>query len=230
MKTASSLMQSALSAVILMGTSSAFASLQQYHDPTAPSGAQINNITFDTATGLEWLDWDATRNISFTTILENNGPGQIYEGWTFATRDQVQTLLFNIGLNVANWPGPTYVADGGDGLNLAESYLGERLRHNRIDANTADLVAPDILGDDVPYIVAVWHFERYFGQESGTLVSAGYANLDDGFSGGIGNALIRRPAVPIQEPAVPEATSIGIWLLLSGFAVTFSSRAQRQSN
>ena len=89
-------------------------------DPTAPGG--IDNITFDSGTNLEWLDWDISANISYDSIITMFGSGGAFEGWRHATRNEVNTLFTNLSLDVSNWPAQTTVLDSGAsgqaGLNM----------------------------------------------------------------------------------------------------------------
>ena len=70
---------------------------------TAPGG--INNITYDTATGLEWLDVTTTGNISYDDITLQFAAAGAFEGWRHATRAEVQDLLINLaGLTLGHQP------------------------------------------------------------------------------------------------------------------------------
>ena len=63
-------------------------------------GGGVNNVTGDTATGLEWLDWDVSANFSYNEIIPLLGPGQALEGWRYATVDEVGTFFDHLGLPV----------------------------------------------------------------------------------------------------------------------------------
>lgn len=56
-----------------------------------------NLLTFDTATGLEWLDVDQTIGLSFNQVTANVG-GWIDLGFVYASIDQVSTLYSNAGV------------------------------------------------------------------------------------------------------------------------------------
>lgn len=72
-------------------------------DPSSPGGA--NNVTSDTATGLDWLDLTASSGISYDDILLQFGTGGTYEGWRHATQAEVNDLIVNsAGLTLANQP------------------------------------------------------------------------------------------------------------------------------
>lgn len=55
-------------------------------------------ITYDTNTGLEWLDLTETNGISYSSMLTLLGSGQQYEGWRYANYDEVATIFDYFGL------------------------------------------------------------------------------------------------------------------------------------
>ena len=77
-------------------------SLQRITDPNLPGG--VNNITLDTATNLEWLDWSVTVDISYDQMLTMLEPGEVYSGWRHATLDEVRTLLQSAKLPYCEFP------------------------------------------------------------------------------------------------------------------------------
>ncbi|MFO0911804.1 MAG: PEP-CTERM sorting domain-containing protein [Pirellulales bacterium] len=56
-----------------------------------------NNITIDTAAGLEWLDWSITKQ-PYDVLQAQLVPGGTYEGWRLATDADVVTLLSDLRL------------------------------------------------------------------------------------------------------------------------------------
>ena len=58
----------------------------------------MGNITRDTATGLDWLDLTETNGRSFNDISSKLGASQEFDGWRYATADEVQTLWNNLGM------------------------------------------------------------------------------------------------------------------------------------
>jgi len=83
--------------------SSADGALVAATDSSSPGG--VNNVTSDTATGLDWLDLTASSGISFDNILLQFGTGGTYEGWRHATQAEVNDLIVNsVGLPLANQP------------------------------------------------------------------------------------------------------------------------------
>lgn len=57
-------------------------------------------ITRDTNTGLDWLDWTVTTNISFNSMVPKLLAGGTFAGWRYATEAEVATLYFtSAGIN-----------------------------------------------------------------------------------------------------------------------------------
>lgn len=56
-------------------------------------------ITYDEATGLEWLDLSLTINQSYNQVQAQIGAGGMFEGWGFASSAQLSTFWDNFGGN-----------------------------------------------------------------------------------------------------------------------------------
>lgn len=54
-------------------------------------------ITYDTDSGLEWLDLSVTTNMSHNFVLTQFGVGGLYEGWNYADEEQVLSLFYGAG-------------------------------------------------------------------------------------------------------------------------------------
>ncbi len=83
------------------------------------------NVTLDTQTGLLWLDLDVTADLSYYQVkfsLENNSS---YEGFRFATADEVRALADNI-----------FPEDGSSELSFSEQLAQQRLMDNSREWNT----------------------------------------------------------------------------------------------
>ena len=84
-----------LAAVVLCTTSAvADAALVVSDWQAAGDGA----ITFDTATGLQWLDLDASFNRSVTDVTAQLGAGGDFEGFRYASEMEVRTLFVDAGI------------------------------------------------------------------------------------------------------------------------------------
>ncbi len=100
-------------------------------------------LTNDTLTGLQWLDWSVTDFRSYDDVSSELGPGGEFEGFRYATYDEVFELyqhagVVNIGdpivVDPANVPGNTVLRDllgqtfsfGGEAIYDRDSTSGTR--------------------------------------------------------------------------------------------------------
>lgn len=62
--------------------------------PITVNASIIDNGTYvtDTATGWDWLDLTQTAGMSYDDVTLQLGPGGLYEGWSYATRAELETL------------------------------------------------------------------------------------------------------------------------------------------
>lgn len=65
-----------------------------------------NLITRDTSSGLDWLDLTETNGISYDDILPQLDSGGQFDGWRYATNDEVVALWSNFGINLSSSPAP----------------------------------------------------------------------------------------------------------------------------
>ena len=57
---------------------------------------QGDNTTLDNATGLLWLDVNLTIGLSYNTVVSTLlGSGQTYDGWRYATGDEISEMWTN---------------------------------------------------------------------------------------------------------------------------------------
>ena len=61
----------------------------------------VGTLTFDTDTGLRWLDLTESADFSHDQLLQALGPGQIFEGYRLATRDEVFTLFTHANFDLS---------------------------------------------------------------------------------------------------------------------------------
>jgi hypothetical protein len=61
----------------------------------------VGTLTFDTDTGLHWLDLTESADFSHSQILQALGPGGIFEGYRLATRDEVAGLFTHAGFDLS---------------------------------------------------------------------------------------------------------------------------------
>ena len=123
--------------------------LQEATDANYPGGE--NNVTFDPSTNLEWLDWNASSNISYNSMMPLMQPGGIFEGWRHATRAEVRTLLESAELPVSNFPSISSALDVG---NSAEAFFHLVGTTDSID--TTKVITSDIADVFDNYTVEVY--------------------------------------------------------------------------
>jgi hypothetical protein len=75
----------------------------------SPFGA--GTVTLDTETGLQWLDLDITAGRSFNDISGELGVGGEFEGYRFATTDEVLDLWTHAGIPDITFEGPIEATD-----------------------------------------------------------------------------------------------------------------------
>lgn len=95
------------------------------------NNADDNLITYDTVTGLNWLDLTETRDLSYDSVFAELSGGTL-DGWRYATSTEVVTLWQNFGVNFS-------VATSGE--------VGGTVKFS-VDQGVLD--AADILGDTYP--------------------------------------------------------------------------------
>ncbi len=161
-------------------------------------------LTYDPATNLEWLDVTVTAGLSYNQVNDQLGSGGLYEGFTFASKQQILSLFSAVDLQEI----PNDVSTEGDKIQTLLSFwgvtwdLGTGERTEFLTANTTGLSPAE-------------HWSgRVFWLDSGfTGVSAEMYVYDDNFTGaGIGSALVR--VVPLPATGWLLASAL---LCLSGF-------------
>jgi hypothetical protein len=198
----------------------ASASIEMATDPSVPGGT--NNLTRDTSTGLEWLDWTASTGISFNDMQLLLDPGSQFEGYRHATRQEVGVFFESLGLPVGLFPSMTSVKDGRTSANFAALHLGATdvvtLEHFTSQAITAD----DGPIPSTSLVVVFGGGSSIAGDPSVSSFTSGVANIAIAASElHVGHALVRDPVAG----AVPEPTSVICW---GGLALAFASLRKRR--
>lgn len=62
----------------------------------------LGNITRDTESGLDWLDLTETVGLSYNEVTAQMGPGGAYEGWRYATTQELDQLIGHWGYQPVN--------------------------------------------------------------------------------------------------------------------------------
>ena len=84
-------------------------------------------ITFDTITGIEWLDLSETVGLTFTDVLAQTGVGGEYYGWRYANLSEVETLFTNFGFELASQHLTPVTQEELDSINQISSFMGDTL-------------------------------------------------------------------------------------------------------
>lgn len=158
------------------------------------------NITLDTSTGLEWLDWSLTTGRSYNDVFAQTAGGNL-NGWRYANEADFTSLAQAAGIPTAYYD----AAPGGTnaGFEILNTFLGSGSINNESLAISAELSlmpGSHILGGFISS-------QSIFLTASPT--AAGQNGLNDEFSyERAGSALIRNTSVV----PVPAAA----WLFGSG--------------
>ncbi len=82
-----------------------------------------NLITEDTATGLQWLDLSETYGLSYEFVSSQFGAGGQFEGFRYATQDEVVALWANFGIDLSAGA-PTSMNGTDPAVEMAADLLG----------------------------------------------------------------------------------------------------------
>ncbi len=183
------------------------------------------SFTTDTRTGLDWLDVPLTLNQSVNYVLSQMGQGGLYEGWRYATGDEVASLWDSAG-GSGTYVG--YSAENNGLYNSLSALWGPTfgtVSSGYINATVADLVNPERTTDHHLAILRDWDdydpnvaTEDFADMRWHTGVDYVYADR--------GSALVR--AASIASP-VPEPATVGMWLV-GALVGVFASRRRPLSN
>lgn len=203
--------------VMLLPT--AEASILDSNDTTLVSypSADSNNITTDTATGLDWLDIDTTTNVSYDDMVNLLGVGELAD-FRYATQPEVVLFFDHLGLPAASMFSDVTSPDpGGSLFNVASSFTG--------------LTVPV---STVPYAFGYTGTESGFGmtrvswyqsKSAGEAVRVAHAYIwdQDDARTDAGSWLVRTST----GGAVPEPSTLAIWSLLALCGIGYGWRRRK---
>jgi len=161
-----------------------------------------NALTLDTDTGLEWLDITSTSNMSYNEVFAELGTGGTYEGFSFASQEQILGLFSAVDL--AEIPNVPEFLGGEEQIQSLLNVWG-------VTWNLGTGERTEFLTSNTDGLNANEHWAgRVFWLASGDTGSASmlYSRNDDYKSLTIGSALVRT-ASPVPLPAA-------FWLFSSG--------------
>ena len=178
------------------------------------SAAIVDNGTYTTVDGVDWLDLTATAGMSYNDVSAQLGSGGTLEGWSYASRAQVEGLWTAFGGDQAYYNGWS-TQNNGVFDALAPLFGDLHCQHAACLPGqgysywlTADNADPDstwaaLSSDDQAFTHSASY--DYF-TPTGLTLTPSQVNAD------VGSALVRISAVP-----VPAA----VWLFITGLLGLF---------
>jgi len=151
-------------------------------------------LTADSDTGLLWLDWSHTASRSYNNVSSNLGSGGEFEGFRYATEDEIRTLYANAGA-VTIAPIDGYDLANAPALELLRSLVGSTFGsgaeaiYNLPGSSAENPSATPDYGGNGPY-----HMGTAFNVQSGQ-IAVRWINFDDSHAESwMGHALVMIPA------------------------------------
>lgn len=108
-------MNTRLAALVCLAALAPLASADLTSRDWASSGDGL--LTFDSDSGLEWLDWQYTNNRSYADVSSQLGAGGEFEGFRYATEDEMRGLYEHAGAVLID------PVDGADSGNIPTNEL-----------------------------------------------------------------------------------------------------------
>jgi len=170
-----------------------------------------NLITRDTETGLNWLDLTVTNGMSFNTVNGQLGSGGLYEGFRYATGQEVVDLYAKFGVTLTAYS-PNFIAGPVDpGIVMASDFLGTIVSEYSTDFTYGGKGMYDYGANlTVAYAMGAWYF-------SGTSVfPSSNVYFDVNYENSLfkTDAEIQTGSFLVQQSAVPVPAAV--WLFGSG--------------
>lgn len=152
-----------------------------------------NLLTLDDATGLEWLDWSHTQNRSYADVSSKFGIGDEFEGFRYATFDELIGLYTNVGFII-----PT-LSDASN-IPLAQDYtslFGITFGSNPPENGGVEAWYDHSTASGQHWVTAINHSD-------GLVQPEWFQDNDSSTYSYVGSALVRSSTV------IPEPTSIAL--------------------
>jgi len=160
-----------------------------------------NLITRDTISKLDWLDLTETSQMTYSTVFAALAEGGQFDGWRYATSEEVITLWDQFGVDLSN-PSSWYSSTVDSGITMATGLLGDILAPGRDIGVYGIAGSPSSAGfmDNM----GAWYIQ----DEPGLYQNLSFVSqIEPTFEGYYGSYLVKTSVVP-----VPAA----VWLFGSG--------------
>lgn len=82
-----------------------------------------DSFTTDTTSGLDWLDVTASQGLSYNEVVSQMGSGGLFEGWRYASTNELYGLFLNTGATLTYTLTNTYVPEN-ENFDLLIQMLG----------------------------------------------------------------------------------------------------------
>lgn len=177
----------------------------------------LGRITRDTGTGLDWLDLTETNGRSYIDVSSKLEPGMEFQGYRYATRDEVQVLWQNLGLpHGTNIPVASY-EDVYPNFLSAVALLGDTLATIDNHFGSAGITGTEAFGIGIPaqYIAGMY---RISGPVNTRIYDYDNTTDSDNPQIHLGSYLVKKSPIPLPASA---------WLL--GSSLLFLARFKRPS-
>lgn len=167
-------------------------------DLTDHANSSLNgsgHLTFDSASGLEWLDWTLTTDRSFADVSSQFGPSGDFAGFRYATDAEVEFLISSVGADPERYPRTVELTT--EHYDQLTSLLGEtRHLHSTVGLTGADEGLPS----------GIWI--RQLSDPPATIEKTVLFFDTTDFSTTVGHALVRSAAI-VAVPEVGQVTCFG---------------------
>ena len=174
-------------------------------------------VTYDSATGLRWLDLTVTAGLSWDEVLTERATGRMFSGWRYATQFELRQLYANAGVQFVDVSSSVDVDAVRALMNLLGGPLGHGVGWPWEDDRTLGYYGLDDFGNATGSALYITYFSpddirAYAG------VRPSFSSLTDSSIPATGHWLV--------EAAVPEPSTFNIVLL--GGVISFWCRLLRR--
>ena len=157
------------------------------------------NITYDPNTGLDWLDWTLSTNLTHSYVSGQFADGGVFEGWRHALASEISTLFANAGIEEGVTSAANYAPASALGALIGWTWPGDPMKSYGF-------------AHEAPYGGARWYAYLYLDDTSGFAYSTSGAASTTYATPEMGHALVREHQAqdPIPEPSTLALLVVGL--------------------